>query len=129
MHTNSANLKLFEAATFRWRETGCRRLPLSGCGLIWSRFYVLLALNVSLFVHSHIECSRVQSFLSDKDSLPLSTAARVVIKEILSMYRDILAFLHSVVQLNTIFCFDLLQDQETLDRIVRLCSICCPCTG
>lgn len=92
-------------------------------------FYGLLALNVSLFVHSHIECSRVQSFLSDKDSLPLSTAARVVIKEILSMYSDILAFLHSVVQLNTIFCFNLLQDEEALDRIVRLCSICCPCAG
>ena len=108
------------------------RMPTTTPLRLWTDIFSVLcslALNVSLFVHSHIECSRVQSFLSDKDSSPLSTAARVVIKEILSMYRDILAFLHSVVQLNTIFCFDLLQDQETLDRIVRLCSICCPCTG
>ncbi|CAH3027837.1 unnamed protein product, partial [Porites evermanni] len=92
--------------------------------------HIISALNKAEILNSlidHIECSRVQSFLSDKDSLPLSTAARVVIKEILSMYSDILAFLHSVVQLNTIICFNLLQDQEALDRIVRLFSISCPC--
>ena len=106
------------------------RMPTTTSPQVWINmllFYGLLAF--SLFVHRHIECSRVQSFLSDEDSLPLSTAARVVIKEILSMYSDILEFLHSVVQLNTIFCFNLLQDQEALDRIVRLCSICCPCAG
>jgi len=36
------------------------------------------------------------------------------------MYSDILTLIHSVVQLNTIFCFNLLQDQEALDRIVQL---------
>lgn len=108
------------------------RMPTTTSPQVWINmvlFCSLLPLNVSFFVHSHIECSRVQSFLSDKDSLPLSTAARVVIKEILSMYSDILAFLHSVVQLNTIFCFNLLQDQEALDRIVQLFSISCPCAG
>ena len=105
-------------------KTTSPRLWIDMVSVLWS-----FSFKRFLFVHSHIESSRVQSFLSDKDSLPLSTAARVVIKEILSMYIDILAFLHSVVQLNTIFCFNLLQDQEALDRIVRLFSICCPCAG
>ena len=79
--------------------------------------------------YSHIECSKVQSFLSAKDAMLLSSAATVVVKEILFMYRNMLAFLHSVVQLDTIFCFDLLQDQEALDRIVQLYSLRSPCTG
>lgn len=55
--------------------------------------------------------------------MPLPRASDVVIREILSMYSDILAFLYSVVKLNTIFCFNLLQDQEALDRIVLLFSL------
>ena len=78
---------------------------------------------VSSFLYSHVECSEVQSYLCGENPLPLPGASAVVIREILSMYRDILAFLYSVVKLNTIFCFNLLQDQEALDRIVLLFSL------
>ena len=71
----------------------------------------------------------MQSFLSDENSTSLSRAAAVVIQEILSMYSDILTLLHSVVQLNTIFCFNLLQDQEALDRIVQLYLLRVPSAG
>jgi len=74
-------------------------------------------------INNHVECSEVQSYLCGEASLPLPRASAVVIREILSMYSDILAFLHSVVKLNTIFCFNLLQDQEALDRIVLLFSL------
>lgn len=78
---------------------------------------------LSLFLYRHVECSEVQSYLCGEDPLPLPRASAVVIREILSMYRDILAFLYSVVKLNTIFCFNLLQDEEALDRIVLLFSL------
>ena len=45
------------------------------------------------------------------------------------MYSDILAFLHSVLKLNTVFCFNLLQAQEALDRIVLLFSLDATFTG
>ena len=76
-----------------------------------------------LFLFSHVECSEVQNYLCGEASLPLQRASAVAIREILSMYSDILAFLHSVVKLNTIFCFNLLQAQEALDRIVILFSL------
>ena len=82
-----------------------------------------------LSLYSHIDCSEVQSFVSVEEAMPLSSAATVVIQEILSMYSDILAFLHSIVELNTIFCFNLLQDQEALDRIVKLYSLHAPSAG
>lgn len=78
---------------------------------------------VFIFLYSYVECSEVQSHLCAEDPLPLPCASAVVIREVLSMYSDILAFLHSVVKLNTIFCFNLLQDQEALDRIVVLFSL------
>ena len=78
---------------------------------------------LSPFLFSHVVCSEVQSYLCGEASLPLPRASAVVIREILSMYSDVLAFLHSVVKLNTIFCFNLLQDQEALDRIVLLLSL------
>ena len=63
------------------------------------------------------------------DPTPLSCASIVVIREILSMYSEILSFLHNVVKLNTIFCFNLLQDHEALDRIVLLFSLDASHTG
>lgn len=101
-----------------------------GKALCWKYFTWKLLLpnpspNLTLLfsTNSHIECSELQSFLASGDSVPRSRAATVVIQEILSMYSDILTFLHTVVQLNTIFCFSLLQDQDSLDRIVQLFSL------
>lgn len=87
---------------------------------------VITALNKAQILSSitnHVECSEVQNYLCGEASLPLPRASAVVIREILSMYSDILAFLHSVVKLNTIFCFNLLQAQEALDTIVFLFSL------
>ena len=75
------------------------------------------------FLFSHVECSEIQNYLCGEASLPLQRASTVVIREILSMYSDILAFFHSVVKLNTIFCFNLLQGQEALERILLLLSL------
>ena len=79
--------------------------------------------TMPVFIRSHVECSEVISFLSIEDSTPASRATTVVIQEIFSMYSDILTFLRSVVELSTIFCFGLLQDQEAVDRIVQLYSL------
>ena len=77
----------------------------------------------TFYTHSHIEFSEVHSFLAAEDSVLRSRAANVVIQDTLSMYSDILNFLHTVVRLNTIFCFSLLQDSAAIDRIVKLFSL------
>ncbi|XP_068721388.1 rotatin-like isoform X1 [Montipora capricornis] len=87
---------------------------------------IITALNKAQILSSiidHIEFSEVQSFLAAEDSVLRSRAANVVIEDTLSMYSDILNFLHTVVRLNTIFCFSLLQDSAAIDRIVKLFSL------
>lgn len=105
---------------------GCFEQVLEFPDWIFTPLFKGRCLQYRFFPRSHVECSEVQGFLSSEDSTPLSRAASVVIQEILSMYSDILAFLHSVVQLNTIFCFNLLRDQEALDRIMQLYSLHAP---
>lgn len=82
-----------------------------------------------LFVCSHIDCTEVQGYLCVEEPTPLSCASAAVIQEILCMYSEILSFLHTVVKVNTIFCFTLLQDHKALDRIMLLFSLDASHTG
>ena len=79
----------------------------------------------------HLECSDVNKYLDTQNSRSSSQqrAASVVISQILVMYCNIVTFLRSVLHLDTTFCFSLLQDGETLDRVVSLLAIDTPYRG